>query len=708
MNTPLSQVRWFEKVHILVLASIPIALIYVYSRVAAIQPSLLGDEFIYKQQTLDFGPYSSSSNGDFGNYLFNTLYSGVSVCGPNFYSCTKMANVIFLLAGSFFVFITARLFLSKALSSFVFLLTILSPISAYASFFMPEMLYFTTISGFIYFMIRYLVREERKSPWLAGGFLGLAALTKPHAILVLPALVIFVLIGMLVFRNSKLGIDVLKILVTSAAIRFLGGFLLAGPRSLDIFADYLGPRESQGVIVESPSFGSRVEETLNVLSIIGTDQVFLHSMGFLLALGIPTLGSIGFIALTEPSQAQGRKLTGVFVLSTVVIIAILIIGFSSWVTASGDDHSGRLLARYYEWIYPFIIVLGFVGFTNLREKPSVPMWLKLATAGYVLLILPFYFSNFQILADLKISDTQYFGGVVGSLFTLYLPVIFGVALLVASLTWSAKTTSAVGITLSAALLLTMSVQVTGTNLDFRGGDNSSDMAGKFANDFIGEAAFGKDIIVIGPDRFNTTAAAFWIDHAGVQAIPTPIYTAADEELVSNPLNWVLALDGASYVGPAEVVVRGVGFSLSKVGDSDVFYPSRMSPNSSLNMKSGNTIENAWGVWLPLGEGQFESEISNFSGALVIGARVLDSERKSSHSIELSYGTSSLSREIQLSGDGSKSGQVVFELREANLSTFAIDLVGASTLSDIKGSFSFQNGNLLGIEYIRVLEGPSSE
>lgn len=703
MNELSKRIPTGDRLHALLLGLVPVAAVLVFVRVSPINPSILGDEFLYKQQALEYGLYESSANGDFGNYLFNLFFSSVQACGPSFYSCTKLLNVLFLVLGAYFVYLTARLLLSKNLSAFVFVLTIVSPVSAYSSFFMPEMLYFAMGSGFIFYVIRYLLREKPGDVYLAGAFLGLALLTKPHGLLLLPAIVLLAVFGLFVKREMRITLDVFKIFALAFVVRMAGGFLIAGTRSLDLFADYLGDRgEGANRPVQSESTASRFEGAVNALAQIFPGQILLHTIGAVFAIGFALIGAMLFLRLSNREESAKDVLLLTFLGSLLATLVFLIIGFSAWVTAIGDDHSTRLLARYYEWVYPFYLVIGFAGFARLKRENQIPRFLPASLAIFGAVITSVYVSEWIFTRDLKLSDTQFFGGVVGSAFTYFAPLALVLGLLAITLTASSKIVGVSGLVAISSVVVLSTLQATATNINFRGATNSTDVAGQFANHFIGDAAFGKDILVVGPNRFDISSAAFWIDYPGVQVVPVPVYSAVFDDLVDNRVNWVLALEGATYVGPAEVAVRGVGFTLSKVGDADVFYPSRISPNASINLESSIILTEPWGVWLSKDESDFSSSLSNFTGQLVVTSRVLDPERQSNHALALEFGESTASKQLVAPGDGSQAGQAVFEFENADLSNFTIAVEDASLLGELGASFSFQNGKLLGLESIRVI------
>ena len=81
--------------------------IWNFYRVAPVGPAILGDEYIYSQSARHQSPWGPQITGDFSNYLFNIVYSTTNVCGPNFYTCGKILNLVFFVGFIFLIFIAA-------------------------------------------------------------------------------------------------------------------------------------------------------------------------------------------------------------------------------------------------------------------------------------------------------------------------------------------------------------------------------------------------------------------------------------------------------------------------------------------------------------------------------------------------------------------------------------------------------------------------
>lgn len=119
---------------------------WVFSRVANINPAILQDEFVYTYSSRRIGFWDQTPAYDFGNYLFNFIYSSTLLCGDSFYTCGKILNLLFFTAFVFTLFLIALRYLPFWWSLGFSVIVYLSPLSVYVSMYLPESLYFFLIA----------------------------------------------------------------------------------------------------------------------------------------------------------------------------------------------------------------------------------------------------------------------------------------------------------------------------------------------------------------------------------------------------------------------------------------------------------------------------------------------------------------------------------------------------------------------------------
>ena len=350
--------------HSLVLVPIVFAL-WSISRVLTVLPSIMQDEYIYTSQAKNL-PFAEQF---YSNYIFSFVMGLTNYCGNEFYVCTKSINSVFFLATVLFTFLIASRFLSFRWSIFAASVTALSPIAIPVSYFMPETMYFTMMTLTIW--VTLLV--SRKDSWLlwivSGLSLGAAALVKPHAIFMLPAFVAFALI--FAYKKSDgswfQGLRAGSTVVVGFMVTKLGlGFAFAGSEGLKLFGGYGSP-------VDALTGAANTEEVLTVgdaparsglevLISVASVHLITHSAVVLLLAGIPFFLSLRVsYSIVKTKQPIG-EVSSLFIL--VALITVSMIGvvalFEAYVSASGDDHSDRLILRYYEFLIPQFVVMGLL------------------------------------------------------------------------------------------------------------------------------------------------------------------------------------------------------------------------------------------------------------------------------------------------------------------------------------------------------------
>ena len=229
---------------------------WVFYRVNQVNPAILGDEYLYSINARHAAPWDPSPAGDFSNYLFNLVYSSTNVCGPAFYTCGKILNLVFFVGFLSVIFIIAKRFLNYWIALAFTVAAGLSPISVYTSMFLPESMYFFMISLVFLAVLRAAESYDWKDWALVGALVGVTSLVKPHAWLSAIAIGIFlVVLGLTQAKHRFKPLFKAIGAVSLGAIvgRVVVGFVVAGPRALDFFGQYLGVNVFEQVVEGAPA-----------------------------------------------------------------------------------------------------------------------------------------------------------------------------------------------------------------------------------------------------------------------------------------------------------------------------------------------------------------------------------------------------------------------------------------------------------------------
>lgn len=525
-------------------------------------PQVMQDEYVYSSQARNL-PFEEHR---FSNYLFSWAMGATKVCGEEFYSCVKAINNVFFLVAVVFTLLIALRYLSFGWAVFVSSITALSPLAIQVSFFMPETMYFMAMTITIWGTLKAMDSGKLVAWLFPGVLLGLAALVKPHAIFLLPAIVLFV--SIVEYRRTVKLVSSLA----SAAIAATGfvstklgiGFVFAGEAGLEFFGGYGSPVERLREVVtetsSSPSPGSAVEESgsgiLTLLSVAST-HLIAHAAILALMAGIPLILALRVswrILRTREAVSEASSFMLLITLLAGSMLA-LVPTFEGYVTANGDDHTLRLILRYYEFLIPSFLIAALL--LNRFVESSLPSRLLQASTVSVLSvgIALTYPNRF----DAKFADSSFLPGL-----NAY-PYWFAIAaavVSVASFYWAFQPESGVELLTKAAIpaVLILAMVLSQVVLT-RAGTGSAyfDVAGRESKAKLIDVE-GEKIGVVGQVRPEVFTAKFWIDKSGIRDFAAREGEPIDLQLLSG-IEYVLVLGEVDAIGTYQVIHEGDRFKL---------------------------------------------------------------------------------------------------------------------------------------------------
>ena len=534
------------------------------SRVWTVLPSIMGDEYVYTSAAKHL-PFAEQY---FSNYIFSWVMSATNMCGTDFYVCTKSINSVFFALAILLTFLIAARFLSFGWSVFVASVTALSPIAIPVSYFMPEIMYFAAMTGVV--LVALWVADKGKwQLWsLVGVSLGLAALVKPHAIFMLPAFTIFALVVSYKLASGSWLAGIRSAGSTIAGFfvaKFGLGFLFAGTEGLKLFGGYGSPVDALTSVVQnqaptvSQDSGSQATG-LELLASIAFGHLAMHLAVVLMIAGLPLLLSLRVLLSVAKKPEPVGPVSSLFILAGLVtfsIIAVVAV-FEGYVSTGGDDHSDRLILRYYEFLIPQFIVMGLL---LPRFTDSKLVWRILQGSTVVVAALffsIFYPGNF----DQQYADSSTLPGLAASS-GLFIAV--AVAIAAAILYWIFTPEEGnvligrfiIPLFLIVALVMSQSklIEINGTQAYF-------DQAGWASRDALNDVP-GDRIIVIGQTRTEVFTVKFWIDEPNIKDLLVLEGSVVPLDNVSES-DYVVTLGNIGIDFPHEVVTEGEGYKLVKV------------------------------------------------------------------------------------------------------------------------------------------------
>ena len=489
---------------------------FVYWRLMPTLPTVMQDELVYMVQSRHTDP----TDARFPNYLFSWVYSSTLWLGTEFYNYVKFLNFIFLAGFGAIIYLLSRRMFGLWISIAVALAAVAGPASLYGSIFMPEAMYIF-FAGLSFYLVLKVPAAPIKSSWkwiLAAGFsMALTSLVKPHALFLTVGFALFFLIASK-WRTERFTDRIFAagaFLGTTISMKLLGGLLIAGPNGVTLFGGYgsvggliqrlftlvgIFDGETSGSDLEEGSIAADQGAGFIELTI---QQFGLHflAIGFLLAPALYVFFSTKFSVKSSMAEL------GLLSLGTMMVV---ISAFGAWVTVGGDDHTDRVLLRYYEFLIPFV----YLGAYQVLKQKHPEGILKYVFFGVFLLGAVLISANGIAGIEPKLSDSSYLLGIFDNLDMRWLFSAALVATFLFILGAPAKLAQYTAATVSFATLVAgFSAQQ--NQLGINSQPIGSDFAGQYVRDELPDVP-GEEIYVVGSDKQLVEASIFWMDRPGVE------------------------------------------------------------------------------------------------------------------------------------------------------------------------------------------------
>ena len=543
---------------------------WVYSRVAMVNPAILGDEYLYSINARKAAPWDPSPAGDFSNYLFNLVYSSTNLCGDAFYTCGKLLNLVFFMGFLTVIFIVAKRYMNYWVAFAFTILAGLSPLSVYTSMFLPESMYFFFLSLVFAAVLKAADTYAWKDWAVVGALIGITSLVKPHAWLSAIAIGIFLVVLGLTNAKHRFG-PLLKAIgaISLGAIlgRIVIGFLVAGPKALSFFGQYLNDSvvaditKGSGAATEIATSPVGTSPVNGVISLFGI-QMNIHMLTISALMGVTILGvAVGVIELIKT-----RELTKVTALSLLAFIwlfslVIEIVMFTGWITGAGDDHTTRVLERYYDFLFVIVPLAGLAALTS-NFMSETKIWIRLPLAVVMLILITPAFSGFFGTLTIQIADAPNLAGLVVNQDVFNAAALFGFASLIV-FAFFPKYTALVLIGLLPVTMVGTGYQIQDQYQGFRGELNAQDRAGQYLRANLTPEQIDSTWIVA-TSRFEATNVAIWADSAAIKYELFGAASVLDATLVPEGTSYVLVTGDLSYAGAVLETIPGEGFTLHRI------------------------------------------------------------------------------------------------------------------------------------------------
>ena len=556
----------FWKTFSWVIPVVALGVIWVMTRIMTVLPKILGDELIYSNNAR----HTALADSSVPNYLFNILYSTTSNFGYGFYTAAKVYNLIFLVGFAAVVYFAARLIAKPGVSFAVAMIALVGPISAYASYFTPEMMFYFGCAIVIYFALRFHARTGFAKWALLGFGLGLVTLVKPHALFLTAPLLAYIVY--LAFKGEGNGwlksiARVLSFGLALVATKFAIGYAFAGEKGLSIFGgsyDSSAASALRQVGKTDPSV--MLDPSVAAISSAGPVgitawQILFHVSYTLMFFAVPLI--LTGIQTVRAFRIKGEpsETTKVSFFLFVALIALVFVsaGFVAYSSAFGETLQNRVMIRYYEYLIPFLPLTLLPLGNHIPKLGKAAKWAILAgSVIWLIVALP----NMSTVVPGLFTDSSMMASAIKSGIPLAVFAALGVGMLAYWL-FKPETGSQVWLYGFAPLVVVVYAISCYTNMTVPSSTvgmytNSS----RFAHDNLTDEERQK-MLVIGNNPQNVQAAQLWLDSPTATGQAVPEGSEINLNDLGEDIKFILVIGKVSVTGDGFMLKQSDNWALIK-------------------------------------------------------------------------------------------------------------------------------------------------
>jgi phosphoglycerol transferase len=329
---------------------------------------------------------------DYPDHLYFQIYRVVHRFGDNFLAAAKLLNALFFALSAFPIHRLCRMLLPPPHALLVTAVAIAGPFSTFATYFMPESMYFFGFWTYAYAVVALRRRPRTSQAAVQGVCLGVLALVKPHAVaLLVPSMIALVMVAGPRIRKATSLLPVatswIVLIMVFAITKAALTLLLATSAEVSLGGE--GYRQYLMTGVSLSSIASRVPSYLFVLQ---------GHLIYLVVLCGPFIVAIviGYwkVRATDPTGEPGPPLfVSIFASSVIVTLLFMTVKFTADIAGSGPHETiERVHGRYYEFALPLLLIAALTFADARKSSPrhdrspvciGLAVWLSLL-AIYVL------------------------------------------------------------------------------------------------------------------------------------------------------------------------------------------------------------------------------------------------------------------------------------------------------------------------------------
>jgi hypothetical protein len=232
--------------------------------------------------------------------------------------------------------------------------------------------------------------------------------------------------------------------------------------------------------------------------------------------------------------------------------------FEAYVTASGDDHSDRLILRYYEFLIPQFVVMGLL-LPRFSDSKRV---LRIIQGGVTVLAIMVFTIVYPITFNKQYADSSTLPG-VGDGQGVF--IFLGIFVSCAVIFWIVnpeRGNVVIGRFIIPSVLILSLVMSQNKLIDINGTPAYFDQAGWGTRSYLQDVP-GDRILVAGQTRTEVFTVKFWIDEANIRDLLVMEGSVLGQVQVAE-VDYVVTLKNIDVAFEHEVITEGEGYRLVKV------------------------------------------------------------------------------------------------------------------------------------------------
>jgi len=345
--------------------------IFLYIRSLGLYPRIFADEYTYSY----FTKYVGLVDSGIPSFLFYSTYGIITYFANDFLWYARVTNILFYVAGGWFVFLTAKSCLDYKNALIVTAVALFGTYSIYTHFFMPEAMFYFGFWLFIYLFLRIKNGSSAGVYLIAAFVFGCLSLVKPHALLFMPACLVFIVLQN--DRPSQIARNLFLFVTAALVVKLSVGVLLTGANGLTLFGSNYSSHASS--VVTKLNFVFKAWPSL-LANLLGNVAALCFVYG-------PTLPVVISENIIQYKSTSNLSRLSILILLNMLFVVII---FTTTVSIYEENQDYRVYFRYYGFMFPLLFISVIKNSQNITHDRLKTLNLLIYSLSFLIVTLTVY------------------------------------------------------------------------------------------------------------------------------------------------------------------------------------------------------------------------------------------------------------------------------------------------------------------------------